>query len=256
MRRLMLCSVLALAAACGPKGADTGKSDSTMAAAPIPETPPGPQVILAVLYNTPKDAAAFEKYYPTHLNLLYENRDSIGFTKAELTKFTSGLDGKSKPGFYRQAELYFPNMEYAKKGLATNAFKTVAGDLPKFATGGVVALIATETGDRSEAGCGAVATVLYKAPKDAAGFETAYTEQRKNVDAGASELGVTRMDYTKFDSNLDGTTPAAFYRQGEICFASADDVKKAMASGTFKGLAANAGKLATGGMVGLIGTQQ
>ena len=33
-------------------------------------------------------------------------QQEIGFTKAELTKFASTLDGK-KPTFYRQAELYF-----------------------------------------------------------------------------------------------------------------------------------------------------
>ena len=42
-------------------------------------------------------------------------QQEIGFTKAELTKFTSTLDGK-KPTFYRQAELYFNSMDDAQEG--------------------------------------------------------------------------------------------------------------------------------------------
>ncbi|MEA2714619.1 MAG: hypothetical protein QOK27_2580, partial [Gemmatimonadales bacterium] len=49
------------------------------------------------------------------------------------------------PARYRQAELYFPSMDALKKGVATPAFKGVADDLPKFATGGFDALVAVET---------------------------------------------------------------------------------------------------------------
>jgi uncharacterized protein (TIGR02118 family) len=63
---------------------------------------------------------------------------------AIVTKFNSNLDG-SKPARYRQAELYFPSMDALKKGIATPAFKGVADDLPKFATGGFDALVAVET---------------------------------------------------------------------------------------------------------------
>jgi uncharacterized protein (TIGR02118 family) len=76
--------------------------------------------------------------------LVAANQQEIGFTKAELTKFESNLDG-SAPALYRQAELYFPSMDALKKGIATLGFKKVAGDLPNFATGGLDGLIAVET---------------------------------------------------------------------------------------------------------------
>lgn len=101
--------------------------------------------IVAVIYKTPKDTAAFEKYYAEkHIPLVVASQDQIGFDRAELSKFDSNLDG-SKPARYRQAELYFASMAALKKGIATPAFKGVAGDLPKFATGGFDALIAAET---------------------------------------------------------------------------------------------------------------
>ena len=132
---------LALAAACGKpadKAAETPAADTTSAAAPAPA---GPQAIVTVIYKQPKDPKAFEKYYSgTHLPLVSSKQQEIGFTKAELTKFTSTLDGK-KPTFYRQAELYFDSMNALQKGTGTPAFKKVGDDLPKFATGGLTALI-------------------------------------------------------------------------------------------------------------------
>jgi uncharacterized protein (TIGR02118 family) len=104
-----------------------------------------PAAIVTVIYKTPKDTAAFEKYYAeTHIPLVVASQDQIGFERAELTKFNSNLDG-SKPARYRQAELYFPSMDALKKGIATPAFKGVADDLPKFATGGFDALVGGET---------------------------------------------------------------------------------------------------------------
>jgi uncharacterized protein (TIGR02118 family) len=72
------------------------------------------------------------------------NQGEIGFTKAELTRFVSNLDG-SAPSLYRQAELYFPSMDALKKGIATGGFKKVADDLANFASGGLDGLIAVET---------------------------------------------------------------------------------------------------------------
>lgn len=104
-----------------------------------------PAAIVTVIYKTPKDTAAFEKHYAeTHVPLVVASQRDIGFTRAELTRFDSNLDG-SKPARYRQAELYFPSIQAATKGLATPAFQKVAADLPKFATGGFDALIAMET---------------------------------------------------------------------------------------------------------------
>jgi uncharacterized protein (TIGR02118 family) len=142
-----LVPALALATACG--GSDE------RAARPPADTEPvgaaGPAGIVTVIYNTPKDTAAFEKYYrETHLPLVSANQQEIGFTRADLTRFTGNLDG-SRPAYYRQAELYFPTMEAAKQGMATPGFKKVADDLANFASGGLTALLAVETSDATEA---------------------------------------------------------------------------------------------------------
>jgi uncharacterized protein (TIGR02118 family) len=101
--------------------------------------------IITVIYKQPKDAAAFEKYYAeTHVPLVGANQQEIGFSRAELTKFESNLDGTA-PALYRQAELYFPSMAALEKGIATPGFKKVAGDLPNFATGGLDGMVAVET---------------------------------------------------------------------------------------------------------------
>jgi uncharacterized protein (TIGR02118 family) len=144
MRRFTRWLIPAVAlAACSPagdKGAERRGEDTTSAAAPA-----GPVAIATVLYNTPKDTAAFEKYYSeTHLPLVTSGKNDIGFQRTEFTKFQSNLDG-SAPDRYRQAELYFSSMDALKKGTATPAFKKVAGDLPKFASGGFDALIGVET---------------------------------------------------------------------------------------------------------------
>ncbi len=144
MRRLTgwwLVPSLALAAACGKAADKPPESPPGEAAA----APPGPMAIVTVIYNTPTDTAAFEQYYrDTHVPLVGANQAEIGFTKAELTKFSSNLDG-SPPAFYRQAELYFDSMDALKKGVATPGFKKVADDLANFASGGLTGMVAVET---------------------------------------------------------------------------------------------------------------
>jgi uncharacterized protein (TIGR02118 family) len=141
---MWLVPTLVFAAACSKpadKAAEAPPADTAAAAAPAPAAPAAPQAIVTVIYKQPKSPAAFEKYYSEkHLPLVSSKQQEIGFTKAELTKFTSTLDGK-KPTFYRQAELYFDNMDALKKGIATPGFKAVGDDLKNFATGGLTALI-------------------------------------------------------------------------------------------------------------------
>jgi uncharacterized protein (TIGR02118 family) len=150
MRQMVCWSVivpLALAA-CGKSEAPAAKADSsamkpesTAAAAPAAPAPAGPQAIVTVIYNQPTSPVAFEKYYAEkHLPLVTSLQSEIGFTRAELTRFTATLDGK-KPTFYRQAELYFNSMDDAKKGMATDGFKKVGADLKNFATGGLIGLV-------------------------------------------------------------------------------------------------------------------
>ena len=250
---LLMAFAFATACKSGEKG--TTPADTTAAAMPAPAT--GPMAIVTVLYNQPKDTAAFEKYYrTTHLPLVGANQNEIGFVRADLTKFTATVDGK-KPSFYRQAELYFNSMDDLKKGVATAGFKKVADDLKNFATGGLVGMIATatnthETGSGSP---GAIVTVIYKTPKDTAAFERYYADTHLPlVTANQSEIGFERAELTRFDSNLDGSPPA-WYRQAELYFPSMDALKKGVATAGFKKVADDLGKFATGGLDALIGIE-
>ncbi len=247
---------IALTAACSKpadKPAEAPPADTAAAAAPVPA---GPQAIVTVLYNQPKDPAAFEKYYAEkHLPLVTSKQQEIGFTKAELTRFTSTLDGK-KPTFYRQAELYFNSLDDAKKGMATDGFKQVGDDLGKFATGGLIGMVAVETGDKSETACPALVTVIYNTPKDSAAFESYYSGNHLPLVVSLQqEIGFERADLTRFSSNLDGSAPAK-YRQAELCFPSMDALKKGTATPGFKKVGDDLPKFATGGLTGLIGEQK
>ena len=214
--------------------------------------------IVTVLYNPPKDTAAFEKYYrATHIPLVVANQKDIGFVRADLTKFTSTADGK-KPAFYRQAELYFNSMDDLKKGTASEGFKKVADDLKNFATGGLTGMIATTT-NAHESGSAdapaAIVTVIYKTPKDTAAFERYYADTHLPlVTANKNEIGFERAELTKFDSNLDGSPPSR-YRQAELYFPSTEALKKGLATPGFKKVADDLGKFASGGLDALVGVE-
>ena len=260
MRRLpswWLVTSFALATACGKSGdkAAGAPADATTAE---PAAPAGPAAIVTVIYNTPKDTAAFEKYYrDIHLPLVSANQREIGFTRADLTRFSSNLDG-SKPAYYRQAELYFPSLEDAKKGMATPGFKKVADDLANFASGGLTGLLAVETSDPTGASEGdpmAIVTVIYKQPKDAAAFEKYYAETHVPlVGANQQEIGFSRAELTKFESNLDGSAPA-LYRQAELYFPSMAALEKGTATPGFKKVAGDLPNFATGGLEGVVAVE-
>jgi uncharacterized protein (TIGR02118 family) len=100
---------------------------------------------LVVLYNTPKDPAAFETYYAaSHLPLLASKAKEIAPTNGVLVKFEAGPDGKA-PALYRKAELTFASMDALKKGMATPGWQAVYADIPKFATGGFTLVVGEET---------------------------------------------------------------------------------------------------------------
>jgi uncharacterized protein (TIGR02118 family) len=261
MRRSSLFVMGVLAVACSKPADKAASADSTTArpadttAAAAPAAPAGPQAIVTVIYRQPKDTAAFEKYYrDTHVPLVGANQKEIGFTKAELTRFKSTLDGK-KPTYYRQAELYFNSLDDAKKGIQTESFKKVAGDLKNFSTGGQIAMLAVETGDRGTAPCPALVTVIYRQPKDSAAFEKYYNATHVPlVGASQQEMGYRRADLTRFVSNLDGSSPA-LYRQAELCYNSTDEIAKGTATPGFKKVAGDLPNFATGGLDALIGVE-
>jgi uncharacterized protein (TIGR02118 family) len=254
-RRLV--TSLALVAACGTSDRP---ADAPADAAPAaePAAPTGPAAIVTVIYNTPKDTAAFETYYrDVHLPLVSANQQEIGFTRADLTKFTSTLDGK-QPTYYRQAELYFPSMEAARAGMGTPGFKKVGDDLANFASGGLIGMVATETSEATDASEGdpmAIVTVLYKQPQDTAAFERYYAENHLPLVAKQQpEIGFTKAELTRFVSNLDGSPPA-LYRQAELYFPTMDALKKGMATEGFKQVAGDLPNFATGGLEGLIAVE-
>jgi len=107
--------------------------------------PAGVQWAVVVLYNQPKDTAAFEKYYAEkHVPLFASHAQEIGVTRAELVRFSPSADGKPAP-IYREADLRWDSQEARDKGMATAGFKAVAADLPVFATGGFTVLLGAKT---------------------------------------------------------------------------------------------------------------
>src|SRR5512143_599868 len=256
MRRPVLLSALGLLAlaACA-KPAEKPAADTT-AAAPVPPPKPAPMAFVTVIYHTPKSAAAFEKYYwASHVPLVGAKQAEVGFVSAELTKFDATLDGK-KPTYYRQAVLWFKDMAALEAGIATPGFKAIGDALPKFATGGLTAMIGEETGDHSDLLTGdstSFVTVIYNQPKDAAAFEAYYAATHLPlVAAGATTIGFTRAELSKFAKNLDGS-PAAFYRQAKLYFPNAAALKTGTGTPAFKADGDDLPKFSTGGVTALVG---
>ncbi len=253
MRRLLFPALLLAAAACS-KPAAKPAADTTAAA---PPPPPPAMAFVTVIYHQPKSPAAFEKYYwATHVPLVGANQAEVGFVAAELTKFDATLDGKP-PTEYRQAVLWFNSMDDLKRGIATPGFKAIGDDLPKFATGGLLAMVGELTSDQSALLSGdttAFVTVIYKTPTDPAAFESYYAATHVPlVVAGAPQIGFVRAELTKFATNLDGSTPPAFYRQAKLYFTNAAALKTGTATPAFKAVGDDLPKFATGGLVALVG---
>jgi uncharacterized protein (TIGR02118 family) len=123
----------------------TGSMKDTSAMAAPAAAPDAPVSAVTVLYNWPKDTAAFEKYYSAnHIPLVGAKAKEIGFSKAILIKFAPNADG-SKPAHYRMAQLWWPSDAAMKAGMNTPGFKDVANDIPKFSTGGQIILTGVET---------------------------------------------------------------------------------------------------------------
>jgi len=136
LQHLVILAALAVAAACSTP-APQQQSQAT--------APPGVQWVLIVLYNQPKDTAAFEKYYAEkHGPLVASHAQEIGFTRADFVRFSPSPDGKPAP-IYREADLRWDSKEARDKGMATEGFKVVAGDIPAYATGGFTVLLGTKT---------------------------------------------------------------------------------------------------------------
>ncbi len=252
MRRLTVLSLVALAAACSKPDAQPAQDTTALA----PPAPPAPMAFVTVIYNTPRDAAAFEKYYwETHVPLVGAKQAEVGFVGAELTKFDGTLDGK-KPTYYRQAVLWFNNMADLQKGIATPGFKAIGDDLANFATGGLTGMIGEQTNDASPLLTGdtvSFVTVIYNHPKDHAAFESYYAATHiPLVVQGAAEIAMTRAELSKYSTNLDGS-PASFYRQAKLYFPNQAALKAGTGTAAFKAVGDDLPKFADGGLVALVG---
>ena len=91
-------------------------------------------VKLTVVYDNPKDPAAFEKHYKdVHVGLAGKIPH---VTKAELAKVFPKEDGSPTPA-YRTADLYFDTYESACTAVATPEGQAAIKDALEIGTGGV-----------------------------------------------------------------------------------------------------------------------
>ena len=89
---------------------------------------------VVVLYKTPIDPAAFDKYYvETHIPLA---KKLPGLRKYTVTKGPIATPGGPSP-LHLIAILSFDNMAAIGAAFASPEGKATAADVPKFATGGV-----------------------------------------------------------------------------------------------------------------------
>jgi len=88
---------------------------------------------LVVLYKTPKDAAAFDKYYAeTHIPLA---RKLPGLRKYEISQGPVATPA-GPAGVHLMAILSFDNMAAVQAAFGSPEGQATAADLPKFASGG------------------------------------------------------------------------------------------------------------------------
>lgn len=87
-----------------------------------------------VLYKTPKDAQAFDKYYAAvHIPLA---KKIPGLKKYDISKGAVGTPA-GPSGVHLVATLQFDSPEALKAGMGSAEGKAAAGDLANFADGGV-----------------------------------------------------------------------------------------------------------------------
>src|SRR3984885_7965219 len=88
---------------------------------------------VVVMYKTPKDTAAFDKYYfETHVPIA---KKLPGLRKYQVSKGTVATPA-GPSGVYLVAILTFDSMAAIQSAFASAEGKAAAADLPKFATGG------------------------------------------------------------------------------------------------------------------------
>ena len=92
-----------------------------------------------VLYGTPEDPDAFERYYAdTHTALA---KAIPGLQRFEAARGVGTPDGGAAP-YQRIAELSFADMDALQAGLGSEEGQAAVNDIPNFATGGVTVFFA------------------------------------------------------------------------------------------------------------------
>ena len=206
---------LALAAACGKPADKAAEAPRRYDRGRRPR-PGRPAAIVTVIYNTPKDAGLRE--------VLLGDPPAAGQLEAAGDRVHQGRADQVHQHARRQEADVLPAGRAVlqfdgrlKKGIATPGFKAVGDDLAKFATGGLLGMVAVETGDKGSAACPALVTVIYNTPKERRRSSRTTRPPTCPWWRRAQEIGFTRADLTRFASNLDGSAPAK-YRQAELCF--------------------------------------
>ena len=93
---------------------------------------------VVVMYKTPKDAAAFDRYYvETHIPLA---KKMPGLRRFEVSKGPVGTPA-GPSGFHLIATLHFEDLAAVQKAFGSPEGQAAAGDVAKFASGGADMLI-------------------------------------------------------------------------------------------------------------------
>jgi uncharacterized protein (TIGR02118 family) len=93
---------------------------------------------VVVMYKTPKDTAAFVKYYfETHVPIA---KKIPGLRKYEVSKGPVATPA-GPSGFHLIATLHFDNLAAIQAGFGSPEGKAAGADVPKFATGGADMLL-------------------------------------------------------------------------------------------------------------------
>jgi len=88
---------------------------------------------LIVMYRTPKDPAAFDRYYfSTHVPLAWK---IPGLMKYEVSEGTVATPAGAAP-YHLVAVLEFPSRDALETALASPEGRAAAGDIPNFADAG------------------------------------------------------------------------------------------------------------------------
>jgi uncharacterized protein (TIGR02118 family) len=99
------------------------------------------EVKITVLYNQPKSAEEFDKYYFTkHMPMVYAVKE---IKKVEVARPTPSPTGAASP-YHIVTELWFDSPDALKTVAASPEWKAIVDDVPKFTEPGSVTIIVSE----------------------------------------------------------------------------------------------------------------